>query len=181
MLEFFKAPFLVLHYSYYILLTFLITWFVLFRFLLMILLSILNVTRHMICGNSLNWLMSMNLIHETLWAWEGSVLLILMLGTLNWFRLARTLVLLMWKWMDLFLRKSNLFRCWCWLSLFKLDYGWYVSSIAKTASKNIGVFIRSMKLFSPETALYFYKSTIRLCMKYCVTSGKVSQVATWNC
>ena len=49
----------------------------------------------------------------------------------------------------------------------KLDWGSYIISIAKTASKKIGALIRSMKFLSPEVALYLYKSTIRPCMKYC--------------
>ena len=48
-----------------------------------------------------------------------------------------------------------------------LDWGCYIISIAKTASKKIGVLIRSMKFFSPEVALYIYKSTIQPCMEYC--------------
>ena len=43
----------------------------------------------------------------------------------------------------------------------KLDWGSYIISIAKTASKKIGALICSMKFLSPEVALYFYKSTIR--------------------
>ena len=53
------------------------------------------------------------------------------------------------------------------LTFSKLDWGSYIISIAKTASKKIGVLIRSMKFFSPEVVLYLYKSTIRLCMEYC--------------
>ena len=49
---------------------------------------------------------------------------------------------------------------------FKLDWGSYVVSIAKTPSKKIGTLIRSMRFLSPEVALYFYKSTIRPCMEY---------------
>ena len=49
----------------------------------------------------------------------------------------------------------------------KLDWGSYITSIAKTASKKIGALIRSMKFLSPEVALYLYKSTIRPCMEYC--------------
>ena len=49
----------------------------------------------------------------------------------------------------------------------KLDWDSYIISIAKTASKKIGALIRSMKFVSPEVALYLYKSTIHLCMKYC--------------
>ena len=40
----------------------------------------------------------------------------------------------------------------------KLDWGSYVISIAKTASKEIGALICSMNFFSPEVALYLYKS-----------------------
>ena len=49
----------------------------------------------------------------------------------------------------------------------KLDWGSYIASITKTASKKIGALIRSMKFRSPEVALYLYKSTIRPCMEYC--------------
>ena len=49
----------------------------------------------------------------------------------------------------------------------KLDWGSYIISIAKTASKKIGALICSMKFLSPELALYLYKSTIRSCMEYC--------------
>ena len=49
---------------------------------------------------------------------------------------------------------------------FKLDWGSYIISIAKTASKKIGALIRSTFL-SPEVAQYLYESTIRPCMEYC--------------
>ena len=49
----------------------------------------------------------------------------------------------------------------------KLDWGSYIISIAKTASRKIGALICSIKFLSPEVALYFYKSTIRQCMEYC--------------
>ena len=49
----------------------------------------------------------------------------------------------------------------------KLDWGSYIVSIAKTASKKIGTLIHSMKFLSPAVALYLYKSTIRSCMEYC--------------
>ena len=50
---------------------------------------------------------------------------------------------------------------------FKLDWGSYIISVAKTASKKIGALIHSMKLLSSEVALYLYKSTIRPCMENC--------------
>ena len=43
----------------------------------------------------------------------------------------------------------------------KLDWGSYIISIAKTASKKIEALIRFMKFLSPEVALYLYESTIR--------------------
>ena len=49
----------------------------------------------------------------------------------------------------------------------KLDWGSYIISIAKTASKKTGILIRSMEFLSPEVALYLCKSTICPCMEYC--------------
>ena len=49
----------------------------------------------------------------------------------------------------------------------KLNWGSYIISIAKTASKKIGALIHSMKFLSPDVALYLYKSTIHLYMEYC--------------
>ena len=49
----------------------------------------------------------------------------------------------------------------------KLNWGSYIISIAKTASKKIGALIRSMKFLSLEIAVYLYKSTIQLCMEFC--------------
>ena len=61
----------------------------------------------------------------------------------------------------------------------KLDWGSYIISIAKTASKKIGALICSMKFPSPEVALYLYKSTICHAWNSVVTSGLVPPVATW--
>ena len=49
----------------------------------------------------------------------------------------------------------------------KLDWGSYIISIAKTASKKIEALICAMKFHSPEVGLYLYKSTIRPSMEYC--------------
>ena len=48
----------------------------------------------------------------------------------------------------------------------KLDWGSYIVSIAKTASKKIGTLICSMKFLSLEVALYLYKSTVWPCVEY---------------
>ena len=80
--------------------------------MLMILLSILSVIRHQICGNTLNWLQNFNLIYETLLTGVRSGLLISVLGKLSLFHLTGliTMVLLMGKWMGVFLRKNHLLR-----------------------------------------------------------------------
>ena len=97
MQEFLKAPFLVLHFSYYTLMTFLMMLSVILLSMLMILLFILSVNGYLICGNNLNWLLNLNLIYETLWTGVRNGLLISMLGKLSWFHLTGliTIVLFM--------------------------------------------------------------------------------------
>ena len=92
--EFLKATSLVLHFSFYTLMAFLMMLSVILLSMLMILLSI-PVAR--ICDNNLNWLLNLNLIYETWWTRVRSGLLISMLGKLSWFRLTGliTMVLLM--------------------------------------------------------------------------------------
>ena len=119
MLEFCKAPFFFPHFSCYTSMTFLIILFVILLSMLMILLSTLSVIRHLICGNNSNWLLNLNLIPETLWTGAGSGLLTSMLEklTLSPLTSLMSLVILMWKLMGLFLRKSYHLRCWSCLSL----------------------------------------------------------------
>ena len=169
MREFLKAPFLVLHFSYFTLKTFLMMLSVILLSMLMILLFILNVIGHLICGNNLNWLLNLNLIDETRWTGVRDGLLISMLGKLSWFRLTGliTMALLMWKWMGLFLRKNHLLRCWGWSSLLNWIRVLTFSLLLKLPPKKIGALIRSMKFLSPDVALYLYKSTIRSFMEYC--------------
>ena len=52
MLEFLKGPFLVLPFSYYTLMIFLMMLSVILPYMLMILLSTLNLIGHLICGNN---------------------------------------------------------------------------------------------------------------------------------
>ena len=70
MLEFLKAPFLVLHLFCYTLMTFLMMLSVVLLSVMLsmltIPLSILSVIRHLICGNNLDWLLNLNLIFKTL-------------------------------------------------------------------------------------------------------------------
>ena len=107
LLEFFKAPFLVLQFPYYTLMTYLMILCVILLSILMILLSILSVTRHLICGSNWNWLLKIcHLNYETLWTEARSGLLISMQRKFNWFCLNGLTTLV------LFLRKNNLLRCW---------------------------------------------------------------------
>ena len=58
---------------------------------------------------------------------------------------------------------------------YKLNWDSCIISIAKIFYKKIGTVICSMKILSPEVALYLFKSTICPCM-----SGVVPLFATWN-
>ena len=49
----------------------------------------------------------------------------------------------------------------------KLDWGSYIISVVKTASKKNGALICFMKFLSPEVALYLYKSTMHPCIEQC--------------
>ena len=46
------------------------------------------------------------------------------------------------------------------------DWGSYIISIAKIASKKVRALIHSLIFLSLEVALYLYKSTIQTCMEY---------------
>ena len=109
--------------------------------MLMILLSILRVIRHLICGHNLNWLLNFYLIFQTLWIRIGSDLLIFDIDVK----------------MDgpVFEEKSSFKMLGVTLSS-KLDWGTYIISIAKTACKKIGALIHFMKFLSPEIALYLF-------------------------
>ena len=73
----------------------------------------------------------------------------------------------------------------------KFDWGSYIISTAKPASKKIGALFRFMKFLSPEVTLYLYKFTIHPCMVYCchVWAGAPScylellatKVDMWDC
>ena len=78
-----------------------------------------------------------------------------------------TIVLLMWKWTGLFLKKNHLFKMLGLTFSSKLEWGSYIISIAKTPSKKIGALIYSMKFLSSEVALYLSKSMVHPCMEYC--------------
>ena len=115
MLEFVSAPFLILHFSCYT--------FMIFRMMLsIILLSMLMILLYSKCDKASYLWQQLELASELesdlqdTMGWDRKWLV---LEKLSLFQLAglTTLVLLMWKWMDLLMRKNNLLRCWRWLSL----------------------------------------------------------------
>ena len=89
-----------------------------------------------------------------------------MLEKLNWFYLTGliTVVLLMWKWLGLLLRKNHILRSWGWLSLLN-----WIRTL--TLSLLLIVPARKSKLkfyvVSFEVAAYLYKSILCPHMEYC--------------
>ena len=181
MLELLKAPFLVLHFFYYTLMTFLIMQCVILLFML-IPVSTLSVIKYLICGNNWDWLLNWNLTFEKLWTGSQKALLISMLKKLNLFRLAGLiiLVLLMWKLMGPFLRKNHFLRLGLPFSS-KLNWYSYIISMAKTTPKKIGDLTCSMRFLSLEVALYLYKPIYSLAWNTVVMSGLLLLAAAWKC
>ena len=105
------------------------------------------------------------------WIGAGSGLLFSILEKLNWFRLIGviTLVLLIWKWMGLFLRKNHHLRCCGWLSFLN----W------------IGTLTLSLLLKIPPIPLrllYIFKNLpYGLAWNFIVISGLMLLVVTWIC
>ena len=133
----------------------------------MILLFILSVTRHLMCGNNLNWLLNLNLIYKTL-DWAKKWLFDFNAGKtqLVSFDQSNNSGSIDVKMDGSVLEEKSSFKMLGLTFSSKLDQGSYIISIAKTATKKIGALIRSMKFLSPEVALYLYKSTIHPCMEY---------------
>ena len=63
----------------------------------------------------------------------------------------------------------------------ELDWGSYIISIAKTASKNIVALICSMRFLSAEVVFYVYKSTNGPAWNTVTKPGLVLSVALWTC
>ena len=168
MREFLKAPFLVLHFSYYTLMTFLMMLFVILPSMLMILL-------YSKCERASDLWQQLELASEL----ESDLR-----DTVDWgkkwladFNAGKTQLVsfdrsnnngsIDVKMGGSTLEEKSSFKMLGLTFSSKLDWGSYIISIAKTASKKIGALILSMKVLSPEVALYLYKSTIRPCMEYC--------------
>ena len=124
----------------------------------MILLSILRVTRHLIIGNILNWLLNLNNFNA------GKTQLVSFdrsnsTGTID-------------VKMDSFvLEEKSSFKMLGLTFSSKLDWGFYIISIAKTASKKILLRLLCISINLPYAHVW---NTV-------VTSGLVPLHATWDC
>ena len=151
--------------------------------MLMMLLSIPSKIRHLICGNNLNWVLNLNLIYETLWTGVRSGLLISMLGKLTWFCLTGliTMVLLMWKWMDLFLSENHLLRCWGWPSLLNWTGALTLSLLLKLLPRKLELSFILWSFFHLRLVCISINLPYPHVCNTVVMSGLIPLVATWNC
>ena len=131
----------------------------------------------------MNRLLNLNLIYETLWTGLRSGLLISMLGKIRWFQLTGliTMVLLMWKWIGLFLRKNDLLRCWGWPSLLKWIRVLTLSILLKLPPRKLelsfvlwGFLLLRLLCICINLQYTHVWNTV-------VTSGLVPLVSSWKC
>ena len=164
MLEFLKAPFFALQFSYHTLVTFLIFLSVILLSMLIILLTILSVIRHLICGSNYNWLLNMNLVYKTL-GWGRKWLVDFNAGKTQ-------LVLFDWSnstgTTDVKMDESVLEeRSWGWPSLLNWIGALTWSLLLKLLSRKLEPWLILWSFYSPEVALYLCKSLICPYMEYC--------------
>ena len=131
--------------------------------MLVILLSVPSVIRHLVCGNNLNWLLNLNQIYKTLgWSKKWIVDFIARETQLVLFDQSNNNCFIDVKMDGSVLEEKSPFKILGLTFSSKLDWGSYIISIAKTASKKSGALICSVKFLSPKVVLYLYKSTICL-------------------
>ena len=99
-----------------------------------------------------------------------------MLEKLNWFHFTSllTLVLLIWEWMGLFLRKNHFLRCWSWLFLLKWIGALTLTLLLKLPPKKLEPGLL-LKFLSHEVALYLCKST------FCPYLELLDKIQKWIC
>ena len=127
--------------------------------MLMILLSLLNVIRHLELARIGFWTWMWSMKHFGLWqeaacrfqCWNSSTFFFFFFADLV------TLVLLIWKWMGLFLRKNHLLRCWDCLCLLKKIGALILPELLKLPPKKLEPWF-VLKFLSLEVALYLYNS-----------------------
>ena len=121
---------------------------------------------HLICGSNYNWLLNLNLIYKTLdcarkWLADYSVGKTQLVSFDQSSNTVAIAVVVICSWGKIIFKMLGLsFSS-------KLDWGYYIFFIAKTASKKIGALIRSMNFLSSEVVMRLCKFTMRSCMEYC--------------
>ena len=182
MVEFLKAQFLALHFSCYTLMVFLMMLSMVSLSMLIIVLSILSLIKHLICGNNLNWLLNLNLINKTL-DWGKKWLSDFNVGKtqLVSFDQSNNTGSIDLKMDGSDLEDKSSFRMLGLVFSSKLDWGSCIISIAKTGSKKVGAIIHSMKIFLLRLLCISINLPYTHIWNTVVTSGLVPLVATWNC
>ena len=160
-LELLKAPFLVLKFSYYTLMIFLMMLFVMLLSMLMTLLSTLSVIKHLWQQLELPSELGPDL-RDTV-DWDRKWLVDFNPGKTQMvsFDQSNNTGAIDVKMDGSVLEEKSSFK------MLGLNWGSFIISITETASKKIGALIHSMKFHSPKVVLYLYKSTIWPCMEYC--------------
>ena len=157
MLQFLKVLFLVLHFSFYTSMAFLMMLSIILLSMLMILLSTLSVSRLGICGNKTCGFWT--------WIWPK--------GHCRLVQEVEKTQLVLFHWSNnfgvvdgkvdrFFLEGKSSFKMLGLLFPSKLVWGSYIVSAAKTASKKSGSLVHS-----PEVVLYHYKYVEQSFMEYC--------------
>ena len=139
--------------------------------------STLSVMRHQIHGNNCHLHLNLNLNYVTLWIGARSGLLISMLEKLNLFCLISliTLVLLIWKWVHLFL------RCWNWFSLLNSIGAVTLSLILKLSPRKLELWFFLWSFFLLKLLCISINIWFSLAWNNVVMSGLVLQTATRKC
>ena len=151
-----------------------------------------HLIRHLICGVNQNWLLNLNLGIKTLWTRAEVAIWFQCWKNSTGFVLACliTLVLLIRKWVGLFLKKNSSFKMLGLTFCCKLDWDSYIIFIAKTVSWIIGLLIHSIRFICSQVAPYFYKSTIQSCIEYfchlwvdasCCYLELLDKLKKWTC
>ena len=167
-LEFLKTPFLVPHYNIAIYADN----------------TTLNcVIWHLICGSNQNWLRNLNQIYKTLWtgAGRGGTWLVYfnvrkLSSQLVSFDRSNNTGAIDLKMDGSVLEEKSFFKVLGLTFSSKVDQSSCIIGIAEYASKKIGALIRFMKFFSPEVAMYLYKSTIWSWLEFCGHVQAISQL-----
>ena len=164
MLELLEPLFLVLRFSYYTLMTFLMMFYLILVYMLMILLSTQSVFR--------TWSVAITWTGFWTWIWSPRYCEIMSTGAWSDLLISIMMEKLSWFWCRCYSCENGwvcfwrkmIFKMLQLIFSTKLNWVSYIISITKTASKEIRPLNCSMKFFSPEVAQYLYNFTIRLCI-----------------